>query len=374
MQFVNSSAPGYNAGLAMDPYGNQRQFTQTQNPYGYSQQAPQMIGTPQRPINPIAFETPQITMGENHKPLFKTAEEVTIKVDNLSDADKERKRRKKSSDNTLPVTKNDNIVKVGSEDKATKITGTVEDLATIYSYGETNNLLHETLGQIDAINAELVQEFDAVRHNRTLKNKYNILNDLSANIGSLIANRISAIREINSCISKANDMDYKKYKDREAAASTMSDDKYISDLYQAFIQQPQNMAPQYQMPMVDPSIMGSGIVRANITQDQVNNPGQPIADAGYLNYLAHLTPEQNMMRYENNPDVKQVVVYDAQTGAKFFQVMNVKTGEVIPNVPVYDQMFMEDTTLDIKKRIAKNINLNEEFPIIIINDNITSQY
>ena len=190
----------------------------------------------------------------------------------------------------------------------------------------------------------------------------------------MISNRISTIKEINNCITKANDMDYKKYKDKEAAQSSMNDDKYISDIYQAFISNPQNNAPQYQMPMVDPAIMGSGIVRANITQDALNNPNQPIMDAGYLQYVANMTPEQNMMRYEGNPDIKQVVVYDAQTGAKFFQVMNIRTGEVIPNVPVYDQMFMEDTTLDLKTKIAKNINLNESFPIIVLNDNIVSQY
>ena len=97
-------------------------------------------------------------------------------------------------------------------------------------------------------------------------------------------------------------------------------------------------------------------------------------DSGYLNYLSNMTPEQNLMRYENNPNVKQVVVYDAATGNKFFQMMDTSTGEVIPNVPVYDEMIMEDTVLDIEKGVAKNLNLRETFPIIQINNDITSQY
>ena len=340
MQYMNNGMPmaGYGNGIAMDPY-QQRQFGMNQNPYGYGQQTPQVVHH-KPPVDPRIFETPQITMGETKKSLFHIEDEkMNIKVDNTSDAEREEKKKRKSRGSSLPVTKQDSAIV-----KAEPADGEVVDMSTIYTYNETNGLLHETLGQIDSINRELVQEFNSVRHNRTLKNKYGVLNDLSANIGSLIANRISTIREINNCITKANDLDYKKFKDKEAAAASMNDDKYISDIYQAFIQNPQNSAPQYQMPMIDPAIMGSGIVRANMTPEMINNPSQPIMDAGYLNYVANMSPEQNMMRYEGNPDIKQVVVYDAQTGAKFFQIMNIRTGEVIPNVPVYDQMFMEDTT------------------------------
>lgn len=369
MQYVNNGMPNYYGnGIGMEPY-QQQQFGMNQNPYGFGQQAQQVVHH-KPPVDPRVFETPAITMGETKLSLFKIEDDkMNIKVDNTSDMEAEEKRKKKSRGSNLPVSKQDTAIV-----KAEPAQGEIVDLSTIYTYNETNALLHETLGQIDSINRELVQEFNAVRHNRTLKNKYMTLNALSENIGAFISNRISTIKEINNCITKANDMDYKKYKDKEAAQATMNDDKYISDIYQAFIQNPQNTAPQYQMPMLDPAIMGSGIIRANITQDAINNPNQPIMDAGYLQYVANMTPEQNMMRYEGNPDIKQVVVYDAQSGAKFFQVMNVRTGEVIPNVPVYDQMFMEDTTLDLKTRLAKNINLNETFPIIVLNDNIVSQY
>jgi hypothetical protein len=133
------------------------------------------------------------------------------------------------------------------------------------------------------------------------------------------------------------------------------------------------MAPTYQLPPIDQNVIGSGIVRANMTEADMKNTGVPM-DIGYLNYMANLTPEQNLMRYENDPNVQQVVVYDAATGAKFFQMMNIATGEVIPNVPVYDQMMMENTTLDLKTGIAKNLDLNETFKIVQINNDITNQY
>ena len=54
--------------------------------------------------------------------------------------------------------------------------------------------------------------------------------------------------------------------------------------------------------------------------------------------------------------------------------MNMSTGEVIPNVPVYDESIAAETTPDLVHGIAKNLNLRENFPLIQINNNITSQY
>ncbi len=275
----------------------------------------------------------------------------------------EKKRRKRT-------TKKDSGEIIRAENSET-VSGQVEDTPTIYSYTNTTNMLHETIGQIDTVNAELMKEFDTVRHARTLKNKYNTLNGLSENIGSLLSNRIAAIKEINSTISKSNDMDYKRNKDKAAAQASVDDDQYIANLYKSFLQNPQANPTLPQMPQIDPSIFGSGIVRADIGGSV--SPGQNV-DTSYLNYLSNLNPEQNLMRYEDNPNVKQVVVFDAATGNKFFQMMDMSTGQVIPNVPVYDEMFMEDTTLDLQKGIAKNINLNETFPIVQINNDVTSQY
>ena len=381
MQYMNNGM--YNAGIGMDVYG---QPMQTQNPYNGimgMQMSPnqQMIvqqNIPTRPqVDPRTFETPAITMNSEttHSPKFTVTNDNSlpnpITVDNLSDAEVEKKKKKRSGSRDKKV-ESSNLPIIRADEKPESVNGEVVD-STIYTYQETNNLLHETLVQIDAINAELVQEFNAVRHNRTMKNKYTTLNDLSENIGSMIGNRIATIKEINNCITKSNDMDYKKYKDIQAAQATMSDDKYIADLYKAFIQNPQNQAPTYQMPQLDQSIVGSSIIRANIP-NSVLSDNTGIIDEGYLNYVSNLTPEQNLMRYENNPNIKQVVVYDASTGNKFFQMMDMATMEAIPNVPVYDDLIMQDTTLDLANGIAKNLNLRESFPIIQINNNVTSQY
>ena len=209
---------------------------------------------------------------------------------------------------------------------------------------------------------------------RTLKNKYSVLIGLSENSSALMSNKINAIKEINNSISKSNELDYKKAKDIKAAQSNMNDDAYIADLYKAFISNPGNVAPSMpQIPILDTTAYGTtGIVRASIRQNDIGS-NAPV-DTSYLNYVSNMSPEQRLMQYEGNPNVKQCVIFDAASGNKWFEYMDVSTGTTIPNMPVYDANIMQDTTLDLKNKIAKNININEVFPLYVINDNIASQY
>lgn len=367
-------------GLGIEPVYGQVPvgFTQQYNTYPAQQMNYQQIPQQQQmmpKIDPAILNSPPVTIttggAGTFKPKFTIVDEgkadpkhsVPI-TEPMGEEKKPVTRRKKKADVETGIIK--------ASDSET-LTGTVEDAPAIYSYNETNHLLHETLGQIDAINSELVKEFNAVRNNRTMKNKYMTLTNLSENIGSLISNRINTIKEINNCITKANDLDYKRYKDTMAMQSNMNDDKYIADVYQALIQNPMNQAPTFTA-NVDPSLVGSGIIRATMPAGTDMSAGQ-VLDSGYLNYISNLTPEQNLMRYENDPNVKQVMVFDEATGNRFFQMMNMATGEVIPNVPVYDESIAMDTNIDRDHGIAKNLNLRESFPLVIINQNsVASQY
>ena len=352
MEYINS--PQY-SGLPMDIVSNQPQMQ-------YPQQ--QIMNNNNQMIQP---QTPSIKIADTpHKPMFTVVKDSSDQkgVIKIEDAPVEEKKRRGRPPKAMHDTE---IVKPKGSN-----TSDIENLPTSYTYEETTSMLHDTLGQIDAINSELVKEFEEVKHNRTMKNKYSTMVGLTENIGSLINNRIQVIKEINNSISKSNDLDYKKYKDMKAANAVVNDDKYVADLYQAYLNNPQSQIPTPQLPPVDTSLYGSGIVRADVHSGDISTSG-PI-DAGYMAYVANLTPEQNLMRYEDNPNVKQVVIYDASTGGKSFQVMDMSTGQVIPNVPVYDQMFMEDTTIDLKSKTAKNLNLKETFPVVVINEGVTSQY
>ena len=350
------------SGLGMDPYYGQLSFATNQNPNGYGANAPRVMGdmAPRPQVDPRMFETPQIvtnTAETKSAFSFSKPKPNIITVDNVSDMEVEEKKRKAGRP------KKDTSVAPINRDGIEQVQGQIDD-KTIYTYGETNMLLHDTLGQIDVVNTELVQEFNAVKTNRTMKNKYTVLNALAENISTMIGNRISTIKEINNCITKANDMDYKKYKDFQAAQSNVTDDKYIADFYKAIIANPENSAPTFTLPQIDQSAVGSGIIRANVPDSIL---GGGAIDPGYINYVNNLTPEQNLMRYENNPNVKQVVVYDEATGYRSFQMMDMSTGEPIPNLPTYDENIMEDTTLDIANGVAKNLNRRETFPIVTIN-------
>lgn len=244
--------------------------------------------------------------------------------------------------------------------------GTVEDKPTISSYQETAYMLRNTIDQVDMVASEVKRELDSVRTSRTYKNKYNTMVGLTSNLSDLLNAKISAIKEMNNCISKSNDMDYKIRKDRKDAEAGMGDDKLIMDLYQNIMQNPANIASSIPSAPVGG---GMGIVRS---PEAGVNPGD--ADQGYLSYLANMTPEQNMLLMQQNPDIKQSVVFDASTGNRWFQVMNIKTGQPIPNAPTMDPMFLEDVTLDTKNKIAKNINLGETYPLVIINDGVAKEY
>ena len=372
IEFLGTATPMPNTApnqIYQNPQIPNPQFMSGQQQMVVNQQVPMV---PQRPVN---YDTPEIVMTNKsdssaYVPSFRNIGSVTVENPVMDTSTKKKPARRKKETGVAGE-----IIKANDTSLAqSPVSGTVEDIPTAYTYSETTGMLRETLGQIDALSSELVQEFNNVRASRTMKNKYGALTNISENIGSLLSSKIAAIREINSAITKSNDLDYKKYKDIKAAQGAMDDDKYIADLYKAFITNPQTQAVNPQMPQVnmpqmpminESSMMGSSIIRANVDQSGHIMGG----DQAYLNYMSNLSPEQNLMLYEQNPNVKQVVVFDHATGNKFFQMMDMSTGQAIPNLPVYDQEFMADTTLDLNKGIAKNLNLNETFPIVQINQN-----
>ena len=224
--------------------------------------------------------------------------------------------------------------------------------------------------------SEIKEEMDNIRLSRTMKGKYTYLTNLTDNLATLLNTKASVIKEINNTITKSNELDYRREKDRKDAEGNANDDKYIMDMYNAFIKNTSSgYTPNLGPTPVQTAMPGNNIVMAETPSYYVDNQGnnQPI-EPGYVNYLNNLTPEQNSMFYENDPNVKTVVLYDAATGERSFQVMNIATGKIVPNVTTLDNRFLADTTLDLKSRIAKNNNLRESFPIVFKNEAVLDQY
>lgn len=249
-----------------------------------------------------------------------------------------------------------------------RVEAEVVNPSTLDTYQENMMALKGTIQQVDILAGDLKQDLDSVRAARTMKGKYQYTSLIASNLSTLLSTKVMAIREMNTTIKNSNELDYRREKDRKEMEAG-DDDRAIQNLYNAFISAPVNqgggrdiLGPNTQQMSLNGS---TGIVRSG------NNS---IADNGYQNFISNITPEQNMMRYENNPNIQTVVVYDAQTGAKYFDVMDVKTRQSIPNVPRRDNMFLEDTTIDTRNRIARNINLNETYPLIILNEGSASEY
>ncbi len=240
---------------------------------------------------------------------------------------------------------------------------------TLNSYAENMAELKKTAMQLDSLANDLKSDLDQVRASRTLKGKYQYTSMIGNNLASILATKSQVIREMNNTIKNSIELDYKIQKDR-LAAKEGDDDKRIMDMYNAFISAP--ISGNKQQLLGIPSEQQLTLPMSNNVNmiSRVVRPGAVVTDdPGFDNYMNNMTPEQNLMMYENNPDVKQVVVYNEDTGERFFDVRNIKTGESIPNVSKHDNMFLEDTVIDKKRKIARNVNLGESYPLIVVGGN-----
>ena len=228
------------------------------------------------------------------------------------------------------------------------------------SYEETNGMLKGMIMQIEGLQGELKQEFNDIRLSK-MRGKYQYLTDISTTISSLSSTKLSAIKELNSVISKCHDMELKRTKELKIDA-TGNDDAAVMSLYENIINTPRQQLEAGFMPprletgdiplMVQPQ-GGMDIFQPAVTSEQ-------------------FTPEQNRMIAESNPDIKTVVVYDTKTEYREFIAMNVKTGQVVQNISLPDPFLLEDMNLNFQTGVARNSNLNMNFPLAVRENGIIS--
>ena len=166
------------------------------------------------------------------------------------------------------------------------------------SFEETTNMLKSSIYQIDALNNEVHSELENVRNSKTLKGRYTYISDLTSTSSSLLTTKISAIREINNSIKEAHKLEIDRQKALKVDANADNDDAKIQAMYSAYINTPISsgynpLAFDTQSAMM-PST--SGLIMSDMGQ---NNQG-----------MGSISPEQNRMLMEDNPNIKTVVVYD----------------------------------------------------------------
>lgn len=284
-----------------------------------------------------------------------TGEAKTIPGDTSEPDVTQHKRRKKSNMNDVVVANPEPEVPIWQTNKPYQDT-----------YSETNNMLRESISQIDGISNDIVNQISEIKNSKTLKRKYDYIGSLIQTEATLINTKISAIREINGTISRCHDLDMKRAKEimKIDSANKVDDDKAIMDMYNAFISAPSGaQTVQYAPPVGNLTAGGSPLQSFAVPPIGIK-PGDSY-DAGFSNYITNITPEQNMMILENNPNIKTVVRYDPDSGKRCFDVVDLTTNQSIPNTPKPAQLILEDTTLDLAAGIAKNSNLNTVYPIVI---------
>lgn len=239
------------------------------------------------------------------------------------------------------------------------------------SYADTTGLLAGAIGQIDYINGNILKDLETVRALRD-KKKWEYIGGLAGTSTSLIGNKISAIREMNSIISKCHDLELRRAKEMKIGADEGDDDKKIMELYNAFVNTPigtvSSAIPFASMSQADMMTSGNG-VPINASAQALNG-----ADAGYDNFIRNCTPEQNAMFMEGNAFVETVVVFDQSTQDKYFEVVDTRTGEVIPNMPIPSDLELSGVTIDINRGTARNSQLKRDYKLKLVGTRGYNEY
>lgn len=303
---------------------------------------------------------------------FDMFKDVSVSLDASDSQPKQTTQRKKKSNNAINTT---GLVTEGSTD-----TRYSQNEPYMNKYQETNTLLKTAITQLDIGLQDMQQDLHMLRSNKTLRNKYQQMSMVQKNVGDFLGNKINAIKELNSVISKCNDLELKRAKELKEL-ETQDDDKRIMDLYNAMISMPvggqTGMMSGFSTPLGpntfemtyagNPNTMSSNVITSVDTNSNT--------DIGYQNYIQNKTPAQNMMMLDANPNIKQVVVHNRQTGQSYFEIMDMSTMTPVPNTDKYDNSFLEDTHMDFVNNIATNVNIGESYPIVQIGgDPILNEY
>lgn len=287
----------------------------------------------------------------------------TLPTEEVSTGKKRGRPKKKTSDDV------DNMMVSADEHSSGNLNMYQSNEPYLDSYAESQNILRSSIYEINSLNDTIRSEIETIKNSKTLKKKYDYLAQLASTSSTLIGTKVTAVREVNKTITDSHNLELKRIKDLKLNTNDEVDDnKYIMDMYNAFINTPVGNYNALNTPSIADMTMISGVNGMNRT------PIQTASANTYDEYLNNMNPIQNMMRLEQDPNVKTVVMYDASTGNRWFDVVNITTGESIPNVDKPDAMFLEDTTLDTRNGIARNTNLDTTYPLIVLNGNVMMEY
>ena len=270
-----------------------------------------------------------------------------------------RPRKNEQQSNTLEVSASSNIQK---QDMHVPMCQSDESYEN--NYDETNNMLKYSIMQLDILANDVKSELDSIRKSKTLKGKYQYISDLCSTASNLVSSKISAIKEINSVKTNCYKLELQRAKDiRTSQVNQQDDDKYITDLYNAYINTPVGGVPNPALQYTSSNIGGNINAYMNgINTTQVNE------EQNFQNYMNNLSPEQNRMIIGDNPNIETVVAFDPNTGEKAFEVIDTNTGLSVPNYPRPNASLLDDTSVDVSTGIASNTNIGQSWKVVVLGD------
>lgn len=236
----------------------------------------------------------------------------------------------------------------------------------IDTFNETNDMLKYSIMQLDVLTSDVKNELDTIRSSKSIKGKYKYISDLCATASSLVSSKISAIKEINSVTHNCHKLELQRVKDiKNSAANQQDDDKYITDLYNAYINTPIGAGPNPALQYTSANVAGNmPALMGGVNTVQVNE------EQNFQEYMNNLSPEQNRMILGDKSNIETVVVYDPTTGEKAFEVIDTNTGLSVPNYPRPNTSLLDDTSIDISTGIASNTNIGQSWKVVVLGDMI----
>ena len=302
----------------------------------------------------MAFDINKFVKGSDKYHDHALEQEMVVVTETIDET-----KKKKSKKNEIVPAQSSAPVPVPS----TSMSYIQENIPYASAYAETNKQLDESIAQLNVLGAEIVTDLNMIRSNKTMRNRYGIINDMTQTATSILNTKLAAIKEKNNTINSINKLELDRLKQVKIAASEEDDNARIANLYDAFINTPIGAGPNILGPSMQDIIAG-GNAGPSIPMMPIGNDQQA--------WETGLNPAENRMLLEAKGAIETVVMYDSTTGNRWFEVVDKTTRQPIPNVEKPDSSYIYDLDLNVRGGYAKDGNRNVTYPLICINGMDTS--
>lgn len=231
-----------------------------------------------------------------------------------------------------------------------------ENIPYTQAYQETNAQLDESINQLNILGGELFQELQSVRGSKTLRNRFGLINDMTSTASAIISTKLAAIKEKNDTINNVAKLELQRMKELKSRANEDDDNTRIANLYDAFVNTPIGVGPVQLAPPMQNMMMAGG--SQDLSFNSIGN-----SDAAWEQSL---DPAQARMLLEARGTVETVVMFDSDSGNRWFEVVDKQTRQPVPGVEKPDATFIYELDLNTRAGIAKDTNRGVVYPLVVL--------